>query len=487
MMIKLNSTGRLGSLMLAALASVTLGGCTQQIGDAATLDEPTEQSGEAIFGTTEPTTLLEAYAKVYAVSVRNPTGTCSGTLVRENVVLTARHCVTTDGTTNSANIYNPNQMLIGTPGDDNIVPNQTAAACAASLYCNSVVSITTGAPGVDWAVLVLDPVEARISRDPGTYVPVVWAGGMLLGGIPSHVAIAGYGKYNPFGADPLDLHLNFGELDITSYSGTPSVTGTTGTVIKLSGANTNSKTEKGDSGSGFFVQTNPPGIVSVLSGGAGCGFCVTSEGPQLYSQTAPGSFPDPVVQANTNSKSWEFVDAVERSDFDEVVGANGEKPVGSGDGWWVSSGNYTQWKNLDTTLAIAKSPMETGCVRTRVSTTDDDTSGIVFRYVDYMNYYVFEADDQSDYMGVRQVINGVSKTLASATWTGNWASTTMMVCFQKYGNIDAYINDSSATALHTGNTYIYGGRYGVYNRFNQSARHAYLRATSLADGLAMVL
>jgi hypothetical protein len=336
--------------------------------------------------------------------------------------------------------------------------------------------------------LALDPAEARLSRDPGTYVPIVWSPAMALGGIPSRVAIAGYGKYNPFlASDPLDFHLNFGEFDMTSFGTSATVPGTTGTVIQLSGANTNSKTERGDSGSGFFVRTNPPGIVSVLTGGSSCSFCTNSEGPILYSNSTPSATPDPIVQANTVSRSWEFVDAVERSDFDEVVASTGLKPNGSGDGWWVSSGNYTQWKNLDTTLAIAKSPMETGCLRTKVTTTDDDTSGIVFRYVDYLNYYVFEADDQNDYMGVRQVLNGVSTTLASTSWSGNWQSgAVMMVCFQKYGNIDAYINDSAAVALHTGNTYIYGGRYGFLNRFNEAARHAYLRTTSLADGLALV-
>ncbi len=97
----------------------------------------------------------------------------------------------------------------------------------------------------------------------------------------------------------------------------------------------------------------------------------------------------------------------------------------------MSSGNYTQWKNVDATMAVGKTVMESGCVRTRVTTTDNDTSGIVFGYIDLSNYYVFEATDQTDTMSVRQVLDGVSTTLATGTWAGNWDSTTMMVCFKQ--------------------------------------------------------
>ena len=83
------------------------------------------------------------------------------------------------------------------------------------------------------------------------------------------------------------------------------------------------------------------------------------------------------------------------------------------------------------------------------------------------------------------VIDSVSTTIASGTWTGNWANTTIMVCFQKYGDIDAFTGDSWATTLHSG-TLTYGGRYGFYDRFNEAARQAYLRTTTVADGLALV-
>jgi hypothetical protein len=473
-----------GLTLLASLA-----GCGEASPSA---EEATSKTAEPVFGETDPETLLQLYGSVYAVSLWTIPGggvlggNCSGTQVRENVVLTARHCVTSNGTPNGT-VVAANRVNVGLPGSENPTPSQTNAQCAASNTCNTVASIVAGV--TDWALLFLTPGEVRLFSDPAVYVPMVWPAALPLGGITGPIAVASYGMYNPFSVnDPANLKLNFGELDILSLSAPTSIGGATGQVVKTTGVGS-TMLQGGDSGTGYWVKTRPPGLVAVHSGGENCvwgAFCARSEGPHVYSADPTVSTPDALVQQNTVSRSWEFANAAERADFDEFVVATGQPPAGSLDGWWVSSGNYTQWKNIDATMTIASSAMETGCVRTRVSTTDDDSSGIVFRYMDPYNYYLFEATDQGNTMTVRYVIDGVSTTLATGTWTGNWAATTMMVCFQKYGTIDAYIGDSSSAALHTGTTHIYGGRYGFYNRFNEAARHSWLRTTTLEAGLALV-
>jgi hypothetical protein len=477
------------------LASFTLGCSATYEGTEA--DADLESESDALFGSLDPANLLQLYAKGYSVPIRNigttaaGDGVCTGTQVRRNAVLTANHCITKDGTI-SGSVVAVNQILVGRAGLDswNLVSG-TAADCLASTDCNRVKTYLTNSVD-DLALLFLEPAEARATVDDSIYVP-------LISTLPSHVnttvEVAGYGKYNPFNnADPANLALNFGRFTVTAVNTANTVTGNRGGVTtKLSG-NESNKLQGGDSGSGIWTQTNPPGILSVLSGATqNCNFdtslCTTAQGPDGDPFQSWVNWEDNERDPfwPVGARDWEFNNATDFGDFDLV---KVDPAIGS-PGWQVSSGNFTPWNNVDANFMLARTVMERGCVQTSVRTDDNDESGIVFRHMDNANYYYFYANDQANRIGIRRVSNGTNTELTQTTWNGTWVVTTpLLVCF--YNNsIQAFVNPGTASEVSLATieegSIIIGGRLGLWNDFNQAARHGYLRTMSVDDGQERVL
>jgi hypothetical protein len=453
---------------------------------------------EPVFGSLDPSNLLQLYAKGHTVPIRNlgtdaaGDGVCTGTQVRRNVIITAVHCITKNGLI-VGSIVNTNQMLIGRPGLDswNLVPT-TFAACQASLDCTTVKTYVTNSVN-DVAVLYLEPTEARFGLDDIIYVPLIASNPTQVN---TTVEIAGYGKYNPFNnADPANFALNFARLTVTAVDTPNTVTGNVGGVTTKFSGNDSNKVQGGDSGSGLWTQTTPPGILAVMSGAQqSCNWdvnlCTTAQGP------TPFGFNGRFVNGEMNegnvypvgARDWEFNAAAEFGDFDQVKA----DPSSGSSGWQVSSGNFTPWNNANASFMLARTVMETGCVQTAVRTTDNDESGLVFRHMDNANYYLLAANDQANRISIKRNSNGTFSELARATWNGTWAtSTPLLVCF--YGrNIQAWINPGTASEIHlaavepSSTPLILGGRLGLWNDFNQAARHGYLRTMSIEDGQARV-
>ena len=157
-------------------------------------------------------------------------------------------------------------------------------------------------------------------------------------------------------------------------------------------------------------------------------------------------------------------------DFEEVLSSADTSD------WHVGSGCLTQWKNLPHNMMVSESAPLSACVKTRVYTDDSGFSGIVFRYQDPHNYFVFEGGGGLEKVRLRWVQNGESSNIASATWTKGWLEKTkLMVCFEQ-GNakLTAYMDDELyITAEHPSPPP--DGRVGIYNHFNDDARHSYLR------------
>ena len=115
---------------------------------------------------------------------------------------------------------------------------------------------------------------------------------------------------------------------------------------------------------------------------------------------------------------------------------------------------------------IAKTAMDAGCIRTRVTTTDDDSSGIVFRFLNDELYYFVEAN-AGDYLRIVRQARDTRETLASVPWSGDFsAGPTLLTCSSKRG--------------------VQGGRVGFYNRRNDNARRSHLSTMSNSQGKALV-
>jgi len=457
--------------------------------------EPEAESlTDPIFGETEPETLLQAYAGTHSVPIKNigktgGPGACTGTQIRRNVVVTALHCLNSNGNIVGSAVP-PAQLLIGRPG----LPSwfdlpATNADCVATTNCTTVKTYVTKSPS-DLAILYLEPTEPRLGTLEDTlYVPLL---APLQADVGTNVEIAGYGNFNPFNPnDPANFDLNFGTMQVAAINTANTVGGNIGGVTQKYTGVANSQTQGGDSGAGVWTgRTKPPGLFAIHSGSEGCtwdSFCSNGQGPTPSEWTA--RFYNDESNAGSvypiQAKDWEFNAAAEANDFEIVRLAATSSP-----GWQLSNGNFTPWNNVDTNLAVARTVMETGCVSTSVRTDDNAESGIVFRYLDSSNFYMFVAKDSSNYARIQRYTNGTRTTLASASWTGTWVAVTpMMVCF--YGDrLQAWVNYGQASELNLATVeqgpYILGGRVGFWNEWNQAARHGHLRTMSTTDAQALV-
>jgi hypothetical protein len=308
------------------------------------------------------------------------------------------------------------------------------------------------------------------------------------------VEVAGYGKYNPFVAsDPHNNELNFARLTVTAVDTPDTVLGNRGGLTTKLTGNESNKIQGGDSGSGVWTPTTPPGILTVMSGSQqNCNWdvnlCTTAQGPDgvPFQSWVNSEANDRNLFWPVGARDWEFNAAAELGDFDLV---KVDSSIGS-PGWQVSSGNFTPWNNVDANYQLARTVMERGCVQTSVRTDDNDESGIVFRHMDNLNYYVFYGNDQANRIGIRRISNGTTTTLTSTTWNGTWVATTpMLVCFYNK-SIQAFIDPGTASEVSVATieegSVIIGGRLGLWNDFNQAARHGYLRTMSVEDGQARV-
>lgn len=198
-----------------------------------------------------------------------------------------------------------------------------------------------------------------------------------------------------------------------------------------------------------------------------------------------------------NWASWEFTNTAEEADFNETSG-----------NWQMSSGNYTNWANESENFVIARGQSMThGCISTKVTTTDNGFSGIVFNYRNSEDYYVLDLQPS-----VRRRIRRIGRlpdgTVASRSlssinlnYAASWSpGITLTVC---YGDgIHAFIDNGNLVSVTSAPDYFDDDRdgnvtevrpvtfpsslgFGLYNSFNQAGRHAYLRTFPLVHGFAL--
>lgn len=447
---------------------------------------------QPLFGSIEPPSLLALYARDYTVPIYNDAfnGSCTGTQIRPNIVVTARHCVTIDGETDGP-FATPNEILIGQRGSTDYFSTLTSpttgnflnqASCLASTSCSTVSLIYSGGFIQDLVWIYMNPSEPRNLDDRDVFVP------MIPASVGDTIVVAGHGVYNPFlPADPGNGFLHYGQFDVESLSGAP-IESAGGFTVVVSGDATNDALQGGDSGAGYWLGTNPPGIVGIHSGGPACEFgenCLEGRGTHaaVMNPTLDGHEQD--ILPGVGAGDWEFSTSSELNDFELIT-------TGGNPNWSLGGGLYMVTSNVGANMQVAHSSMGTGCASTRIRATDNDVSGIVFNYQDADHYYTFQASDQGNYRRITQTIGTNTTILAEESWSGTWISNTYLtVCTRSGFAIQAWINPGTSGELHMsvtdqGASAVRGGRVGIFNHYNRYARHSYLRTFSLPEAISMV-
>lgn len=154
---------------------------------------------------------------------------------------------------------------------------------------------------------------------------------------------------------------------------------------------------------------------------------------------------------------YDFSDAGQLSDFDTSASP-------SGCDWTITSNTLREATNTEDCVAVHESEViEDGYVEARARSTDDDTSGLIIRYVDDENYYKFTLAGSGSARLIR-VENGEQTTFDSNSIPDfSWASPGHVLRFSAIGEQLQGSVDGVVVVATTDDTFT-SGKAGVFDR-----------------------
>lgn len=397
-----------------------------------------------------------------AVSLTNG---CSGTLLRNDVVLTAAHCVNSNG----PNAVNPIDV------NGNVVAG-TAIAVAQKIEagkCRDYNGLCP--PGRDGDSKV-DVAMVKLSS-PMTVVgdSVNFVRGLFTGSSDDLVGNSMFcqGRGGTVCGD--------GRASNTNRWAKFNVTSVTENRMHFEAVNGQAVVTNGDSGGGCYTVISSPvspqnQISAVISN-----FTCPSGTDEADSRAEPIEVIRPWVRMMlaqwATNRNYKFSSATELNGF-QIVDASPSS--GGPSDWKITNGALRQNKdikggtgtptNAGTHALLKGNAMTNGCVETKVTSSDNDKAGIVFRYFNENFFYRFFAYEPNNVVLTR-VVNGVESSVASGQKTFDWANGVKLKICMKNDELRGYLD--GVQVLNVEDSAFGDGRVGLYNRLLVDANFDY--------------
>jgi hypothetical protein len=402
-----------------------------------------EQSSEIINGSTDLSKNPYEQLRTVFVSIKD-LGSCSGTLLRENMVLTAKHCIMSNG------------LPVGNPvAVDRITVNgikATGMYVGDSEVDAAVVMFASGLVGTQW--------ESFTAIDP-------FASTRYLG---QSLKMTGFGKDENGAAGTLKIASATVQRVNAPYSAL--VGSQIGTFV--SNPSTGSAGGKGDSGGPLWgPATIPPTVVGAFSAGAGLPF-----GDSVFAQAANFRYQFRYwIHDRTNASLSVSFNSI--TDLTNNFLALQADTSGTLANWTVQGGALIQQANARQSFQIQKGIFENLFVQMFVQSGDDDTVGIAFRYVDKNNHYRCEVNRAEHVLRIVRRRLGGETVIASTPWNGQLINDVLGV-FAIENEYECGFGDTVVSSTNLAlNAAFPAGRVAIYDDFNQGARILWYKSLQL--------
>jgi hypothetical protein len=419
-----------------ALAALSLIGC----GEGDFYEEPSEVIEETtssiINGSTDFTYNLNEQLKTVQLR-RNGSLKCTATILRPTVVLTATHCLTTNSSP-SGTLFSPSVFTVNGVKATEIVRAAGNLTDASLLFFASQVVDTS----TQW--------ETFTAIDPSA---VNWYAGR-------RVVFTGYGK------DENNANAGTRRIGWQTVGGanTPygaSDTGWNGNGLYTDDPVAGTAANEGDSGGALWgSRFYPPAVLGVAS----VGDCVAG-GATYWAQATSfrGHFRQMIANRVNDGMSLGFDLASDEFAFQEL-----QNSTGTAANWVIQDSAFVQTANAGEAFQIQRGNFENVVVSAWVQSSDDDTIGLLARYVDRNNHYRCEANRAYHFIRVVKRRNGTDTVLKTTTWNGTFASDIYLEARADEKDITCTIDTVQATASDM--TFPVG-KVGLYDHFNKGAKY----------------
>jgi hypothetical protein len=390
---------------------------------------------------------------------------CSGNLVRNNVVLTSRHCVTSDGTLNGPVTSNPSALRARWQN----IPNNQCYVYASGT-CQNVAQIIAApfdpnsATNVDAALLVLaGPIT--VNGDSQTFFSPIdpfatsfhqdeWAVIVALG-------------TDENGARGI---LKQGDQLITA---TELLTTSPGSRFRFLRAGETftpgTAAAPGDSGGGLWMQNLAQHtIVGLESNGGGAAFV---ESNFARAEDFRYQFNKYISDNFTSAASYVSLPAAGLAAFDQIAGSSNTHA-----NWQTVGSTIVQKANTAKALLLLKGGIyENVSLGVDLSSSDDDDIGLVARYVDQDNYLYCAVNRAKRYLRIVERAYGAETAIATRRWTGSTSTRKNMSLYVSESFVDC--NFASEVDVSGYQYDLVVGRAGMYNDFNSGGTFYSFSAT----------